>query len=192
MSDRRGDWVQVYTGGKMYPLDPRKEEIDIESIGHSLANLCRYVGHCRDYFSVAQHSVIVSYIGPQNRSGLWWLLHDAPEAYIGDISRPLKRDLYCGTGGAFRTVGAVEAEIMDVIAEALNLPPEPDWSFIKFADDKALATEARDLMSPIHPEWMKWIAGITPLEERIVPLPPREAKALFLRRYEELNSLPLT
>ena len=180
------EWIQTVTGGKFYPLCPLKMHVNIEDIAHALSMICRFVGHCREFYSVAQHSVLVSFLGPHSRQGLWYLLHDAPEAYIGDISRPLKRTLLIRDENI--TVGAAEQRIMRVVANALNLPDNPDWDGIKNADNKLLATEARDLMDPIHPEWDFKCPPI-PLNEwsKIVPLSQKEAKKEFLKRYEELQ-----
>ena len=59
MSERGGDWMQTYSGFQFWPLDPRPEEIHVIDIAHSLANQCRYAGHCREFYSVAQHSVLL-------------------------------------------------------------------------------------------------------------------------------------
>src|SRR5271165_7548492 len=88
--NRKGDWIQTYTGRVMYPLDPRPEEINIIDIAHALSNLCRFTGHVRTFYSVAEHSVRVSqHCDPKD--ALWGLLHDASEAYLADMSRPMKR-----------------------------------------------------------------------------------------------------
>ncbi len=95
---RKGDYIATYTGKQFYPLDPRPEDVCLEDIAHSLSNLCRFTGHTDTdrFYSVAQHSVICSTIvAPE--AALLALLHDAAEAYLGDISRPLKRDLYVFT-----------------------------------------------------------------------------------------------
>src|SRR5688500_14252940 len=86
-------YIRTYTGKEFYPLKPELDKIDIEDIAHALSNLCRFTGHTKQFYSVAQHSVLASefvrvYDNPH--LNLFVLLHDASEAYICDISRPLK------------------------------------------------------------------------------------------------------
>jgi hypothetical protein len=93
---RRGDWMQTFTGRQFWPLDPRAEEIHIEDIAHSLAMQCRYAGHSIRFYSVAEHCVHIAreanrLSGPE--VAMWALLHDASEAYLVDVPRPLKRFL---------------------------------------------------------------------------------------------------
>ncbi len=103
MSDvRRGDWIQVRSGRKFHPLDPRPEDVDINDIAHALSNLCRFTGHCTDFYSVAQHSVIASQIVPP-ASALAALLHDASEAYMGDISPARGRGFCTSTWATVRS-----------------------------------------------------------------------------------------
>lgn len=178
-------WIQTYSGRKVYPLQPDPDQIDLADIAHALANMCRYTGHVREFFSVAQHSVLVS----QNLSpelALWGLLHDAAEAYICDLPRPLKRalrEMECGTSWYDRT----EIRLMDVIARKFGLswpqPPEVDR-----VDLLLLVTEARDLMSPLHPDWhFKEANGFAILPDPVVPVGPHEAEAMFLARYKEVG-----
>jgi len=87
-STRIGDWIETYTGKQFYPLDPYPEDIDVRDIAHALSNLCRFTGHCRAFYSVAEHSIYVSTHVPKTMA-LQALFHDAPEAYIADISGPL-------------------------------------------------------------------------------------------------------
>jgi hypothetical protein len=82
-------WIQTNSGGVFHILDPREGEIKITDIGHSLAMQCRFTGHVRRFYSIAEHSVLGSYLVPEG-DALWFLLHDASEAYIADINRPLK------------------------------------------------------------------------------------------------------
>lgn len=86
----RGPWITTYRGTRWYLTDPDAAEIDIVDIAHSLANLCRWVGHTKSHFSVAQHSVIIEMTLEDPVHRLQALLHDAPEAYLGEVSRPLK------------------------------------------------------------------------------------------------------
>ncbi len=92
-------WFQTYKGNRFYPYKPEKIIIDIEEIAHALSNRCRWGGHSLEFYSVAQHSVLVSRNCPQ--SPTWGLLHDAAEAYYPDIPRPLKisPDIYNVSGG---------------------------------------------------------------------------------------------
>ena len=60
VSARKGDWMQTYTGRQFWPIDPRANEVHIEDIAHALSMMCRYNGHCRTFYSVAEHSVLVS------------------------------------------------------------------------------------------------------------------------------------
>lgn len=93
----KGAWMETYTGKKFFPLDPRKEDICIEDIAHSLSLLCRYNGHTNRLYSVAQHSLELA-LYSQNRGDptstvLYYLLHDAHEAYVGDMTAPMKQNL---------------------------------------------------------------------------------------------------
>lgn len=94
--ERRGDWMQTYTGRKVWPLDPRPEDIDLTDIAWALSHQCRYNGHGRFFYSVAEHSWLMAQhflAEGQANDAVGALLHDASEAYLGDCVRPLKRSL---------------------------------------------------------------------------------------------------
>lgn len=155
--DGRGikDWIQTYTGKKFFPLDPRLEDICIEDIARALSMQCRYAGHVARFYSVAEHSVRVSRIieertGDLNKA-LWGLLHDATEAYLCDIPRPLKRQT------VFAAYRDAERLLMTVIAERFGLVGNEPEEVIAL-DTEILGTEARELKSPIHPDWAKTTA----------------------------------
>lgn len=81
----KGDWMQTYTGRRFWPLDPVAGDIEIMDIAHALSNQCRYAGHTRFHYSVAQHSVQVSEnVAPEH--ALWGLLHDAPDVRQGAMA----------------------------------------------------------------------------------------------------------
>jgi hypothetical protein len=89
---RVGDWIQTYSGRQFWPLDPRVEDVHLEDIAHALSNVCRYTGHVREFYSVAEHSVHVSW-SCEPEDALWGLLHDASEAYLADMARPVKQNM---------------------------------------------------------------------------------------------------
>lgn len=177
--ERKGDWMQTFTGRQFWPIDPRPEEVSIVDIAHSLANQCRYAGHCKSFYSVAQHSVIVSQICDP-KDALWGLLHDAAEAYLVDLPRPIKR--YSELGEHYRDL---EANLLQVVCERFGLTlPEP--LSVKRADDVALVTEMRDLMGVPPAPWRESESS-EPLERMLCPFSPEVAKRMFLIRFEELG-----
>ncbi|MDY0003541.1 MAG: phosphohydrolase [Polyangia bacterium] len=167
-------WIQTFTGKQFYPLAARVEDIDVRDIAHSLSLQSRFNGHCLRFYSVAEHSVRVSRVVPAS-DALWGLLHDAAEAYIGDLPRPVKAN-----APEFR---GIEDRLLLVVAEAFGLPwPMPEA--VRLADDRLLSTEARDLMAP-HPA--SWNLREEPLQERIEPIGWEAAEDAFLVRFEELG-----
>lgn len=189
-------WLQTFTGRKIHPLAAQPSEIHLDDIGHALSLRCRFGGHCRDFYSVAQHSVHVSEVvaseGGSMAAQAAALFHDAPEAYGPDFCQPVK-DAYhvfverpqlscCDS----ISVGAAEDELLRVIHTALDIPQIdqiPDYNLVKRADRILLLTEQRDLMGP-SPE--PWTLTAPYLWNTITPLPPPEARTLFLRRAARL------
>lgn len=169
---RKGKWFQTYSGIQFYPVDPRIEEINIEDIAHGLAFQCRYNGHVREFFSVGQHSVLVSYHVPPHLA-LEGLMHDAAESYLGDVISPLKAFL-----GRYKKYEH-NLEKLIALKYGLKFPHPPE---IKHADLRVLMAEKRDLI----PVQRKWSTTVEPIPERVVPLGPWAAKELFLDRFEEL------
>ncbi len=191
MSGRRGDWIQTASSKQFWSLDPRPEDVDITDIAHALSQICRFTGHCHEFYSVAQHAVLVSHNVPSEHAA-WALLHDAAEAYIGDISRPLKRHLWAGPERGCQLpsepVKETEERLLMVIGRRFGLSVSA-WMeakpFIDHADMLLLATEARDLMAPLHPAWS--ISGYPVLPDVIQPVAPRVAKFMFRWRFAELG-----
>jgi 5'-deoxynucleotidase YfbR-like HD superfamily hydrolase len=175
--DRKGNWAQIYSGKKFWPLDPKPEEVDINDIAHSLALQCRFNGHSNSFYSIAQHSVFVSRIVPSEQA-LAGLFHDAPEAYTGDIVSPLKKFL----PPEFREI---EKAIEKAIFEHFKIE-NADHSEIKKADKIALFTEMRDLMNKPPAKWDDQDL-FEPHPEKLIPLNPEKAEQEFLERYKELT-----
>lgn len=172
-------WIQTYSGVRFTPTNPRVDAIVIQDIAHSLSMQCRFTGHVSEFYSVAQHSVLVSYIC-DSKDAKWGLMHDASEAYLIDVPMPLKRS------GKFQSYLDFEKTMQKAICKRFYLPEEEPES-VKLADKVLLATEARDLMSPLREDWVvPWKA----LPFKIDPLPPKEAKALFMERFYELFITP--
>lgn len=171
---RIGDWIQTYTGRAFWPLDPQPSDIDIEDIAHALSNTCRFSGHCVMFYSVAEHSVFVSRLVPAEHA-LAGLLHDAAEAYMADVSRPLKPYL--------PNYKALEDTIEAAVAAAFGL--EHPWSpEVKRADNAMLAAEAYQLMC--RPP-RAWALPEPAARVDVLGLPPEAAKHLFLTRFNELT-----
>lgn len=170
---RRGGWIQVISGAPFWPLDPRPEEIDINDIAWSLSMQCRYAGHVTRFYSVAEHSILVSQLVPAT-DALWGLLHDATEAYLQDLVQPLKVDL-----PEYR---AHEDRLMACIAQRFGLVgPMP--ASVKEIDRRMLFTEKHALLRTSVREW-----GATGdrLHVDLPCLQPYTAYTEFLARFLEV------
>lgn len=172
---RVGDWMQTYTGRQFWPIDPRAEEIFIEDIAHSLSLQCRYAGHCINFYSVAEHCVHVSRAVPPE-DALWGLLHDAAEAYLVDVPRPLKPFL---NGYKFR-----EQKVMRAVAERFGLKGDQPAS-VSEIDTRILLDERAQNMTATSHDWR--IQG-QPLNIGLGFWPPDGAEYGFLARFHELTA----
>ena len=172
-------WIGTFTGKRFFPFQPRVHDVDIADIGHALARICRYTGHTHDFYSVAQHCVEVSkMVAPEHQFAA--LLHDASEAYLVDVPRPMKPHF---PGYAHR-----ELVLEETIAAHFGLK-YPWHPTIKAADAEILRREILWLF-PNHPDLHeRW--GIRPEDrEKTVPLfgwAPHAAESAFFERYEELS-----
>lgn len=174
---RRGDWMQTYTGRAFWPLDPRPEDIDPTDIAHALSMLCRYGGHVRDFLSVAEHCVLMSQVVSPAHA-LWALLHDATEAYLGDLIRPLKLQM-----PAYRDI---EQRLMAVICERFGLDPVCPKE-VTAADNRILRDERDALMAEPPLPWTS-IEQVPALGVKIWRWPPDVAERHYLRRLRELGA----
>ena len=144
MEERKGKYMETYTGEFFYPVDPRIEEVNIEDIAHGLSLICRFGGQCKYFYSVAQHCLNVrNDLKEQNYDEviqLYGLLHDASEAYISDIVSPLKPEL--------PDYKLYEKKIEEAIFNrfGLDYPDEEIHEIIKRSDIDVFCNEALVLM----------------------------------------------
>lgn len=178
--------IRTFSGINVDLLRPDPSVVKLEDIAHSLAAVNRFNGHTQLPYSVGQHSVYVSQLVADmegdRREQLRGLLHDATEAYLGDIVSPLK---YLPQNA---WIVELEADWEMAIAAAFGLD-ELVTPLVKAADKIALAMEARDQMGNPH-DW-KFLQKITAPPWRIIPIAPMQTKRLFMERYDELVHHPI-
>lgn len=167
--------IMLRSGVELDFLDPGSCNFTIEDIAHGLSMLCRYAGQCRDFYSVAEHCLNVSDAVPEHAFAA--LMHDAAEAFVGDITRPLKQML--------PQYKAIERSVEEAIFIRYGVP-RPMPRAVKQADLAVLAAEQAQLMPAGTDRWAR-AAGIRPARMRVACMRPAEAKAAFLERFEALS-----
>lgn len=187
-------FIATYTGGKAYPLGLDPETVRIQDIAHSLSQQCRFAGHTTQFWSVAAHSVEVSrrvqqalvknIATPEYNPSvarqviLTALLHDASEAYLQDIVRPIKP--------LVQGYAQWEANVQRAIATRFNLfDPIPD--LVHEVDDAIVKDEVANFFPAGSAAWKRY--GITTCNEyrTLLPLEPVVAEQRFLERFWELT-----
>jgi len=164
--------MQTFTGRVIDLTDFCEEDVRMPDIAHALSIINRFTGHSKCPYSVAQHSVMVSKIVPHEHA-VWGLLHDASEAYLGDVATPLKRIL-----PEYREL---EEHIQRTIARKYGLCwPMPKE--VKAADMRALMAEKRELLTVDH----DWGIDVEPAAGPILPYCWQQAKQLFEGRFKEI------
>jgi hypothetical protein len=165
--------ISTYNGDFFDFNNTDKYHYDIETIAHALSNICRYGGHSNRFYSVAEHSVLVSTVVPPELA-LCGLLHDASEAFVGDMPSPLKA--LCQS---YRTI---EQRVQESMANQFGFPyPFPPE--IKAAD-KAVYKAEREQITSSDDKF--WHTEIVPANVIVNGYPPSVAKAIFLSRYLQL------
>ena len=171
-------YIATFSGKVIKPFDPDPADIFIEDIAHALGNQCRFTGHTKHFYSVAQHSVLASHF-VDGGYGLWALLHDGTEAYLADIARPVK--------AMWSQYKEYEDVLMKAIIDRFGLTDErPMPEPVKKVDDTLLASEIKYLM-PEHEIYAGWEEYRTYPAFNFEMLTPEEATAEFLYRYKELG-----
>lgn len=157
-------------------------KIDLEQdIARGLGHTCRFNGQCAEFYSVAQHSILVAELVEDERLRLPALLHDAAEAYIGDIVTPIKMLL--------PFMFWLERRIQRQLWRHFGLEVSAaDWAAIKQADLRALATEKRDLLPNESRYRWQSLVGVLPDGPRIVPMAPAEARMAFMAAFERYSA----
>lgn len=202
-NERTGDWMQTYSGAAFWPLDPRPEDINLDDIAHALSMLCRFGGHCRGFYSVAEHSIWCAFAALDSEEtysncdnifeaavlmyshierpaatmddlikkqiALAMLMHDAAEAYLVDLPKPIKRFI--------SAYSDFEDQVELTIWQRFNLPMV-DYYTMKAIDNRLLATEAAAIMAAPP---MPWHIDAEPL-----PIATYRARRLFTN-YEHLR-----
>lgn len=189
-----GDWqsscvesepfIQTVSGRRVNPFALAASDIDIDDIAQALANQCRFGGHCRRFYSVAQHSCLVADLVRDDAgdatAALWALLHDAPEAYLSDLPHPLKH--FSEFGRLYREA---EDSLQAAISDYFRLPHEPP-AVLREVDRAVLAAERAALMANTW-EWPE-LRGVKPAAVEIDPWQPERAMREFLDRYHALRT----
>lgn len=174
--ERTGAWIQTYSGKRFYFTNPNPDDLDIEDVAQALSKQCRFAGHIKKFYSVAEHSLYVSYLSQNPLEGL---LHDASEAFLVDMPSPIKAEL-----PEYRKV---EQGIMDVVAKKWNFP-WPMSADTHECDRIMLVEEAESLLNTCE-----WIEEYRPKSGRrgILPvgLSPDEAYTAFMTRYKQLTTV---
>jgi uncharacterized protein len=155
-------------------LDPKPEQIHIGDIAWALSQICRFGGQSLEFYSVAQHSILVSELVPDEYK-FAALLHDAAEAYVGDMVGPLKKLI-----PDFKTIEKrCEAVIFQKFGVTMPLDP-----CIKHADLRMLRTEQRDLTAGSSDNWN----GLDQFEptQKIIPMTQRDAASAFMEAFYRL------
>ena len=172
-------YIRTFTGDRFYWDNIETNTFNINDIAHALSCNCRWTGHVKRFYSVAQHSVLCSTLVPPE-DALAALLHDAAEAYVHDTPSPLKNWL---KQNGFTTFKDLETRIAAALFSSFGLS-YPYSPAVKAADVRLLATEGRDLMNASE-DWSRygepyeWQIGRCWL--------PSEAENLFLDRFKEIT-----
>jgi 5'-nucleotidase len=178
-----GSYIQTVSGRRVDPFAPDPDEIDVDDIAQALANQCRFGGHCRAFYSVAQHSCLVADLvaaeGGDAGDRLWALLHDATEAYLVDLPHPLKHR--SALGPPYREA---ERRLQAAICHRFGLPGDPPGCLKRI--DRALLAAERRALARVAWHWPE-LDGAEPLDVRIEPWPPGRSADEFRARFAALD-----
>ena len=170
-------WIETYTGKKLHLNSPNPDDISIEDIAHALSMTCRWGGHCKKFYSVAEHSVHIAHHILNPRDALFGLLHDAHEAYIGDMPKPFK--------ATFPTWKHIEDILDDAIFTHFGLQGFSMPSVVKELDIAILTNEKKALMGDV--DW--GYEPAPPIRElKLKCWEPKEAERHFMETFKGLSA----
>src|ERR1035441_7040204 len=169
--------ITTFSGIRFWPLLPNPDDILIADIAHALAHQCRFGGHASKFYSVAEHSIYVSQLCLPEHA-LWGLLHDASEAYLIDLPRPLKQL------PEFAAYREAERRLQRAVAARFGIPPDQPAS-VTAADDTMLWIEAQSLLGSMAVEVIRDTRPPFEITDSLLPV---EAERLFLARFKELTA----
>lgn len=175
-------WIMTQSGRMFFFENPHPRSIVIEDIAHALSQICRFTGHVRCHYSVAEHSLRVSWLAEKKYGRQFakeGLLHDAAEAYVSDLNGPLKRLI----GEGYKKW----EEIAEAAVGKVFGFQTPKSKEVKDCDGVVYLTEKRDLFPPYNLPFTSY-PDKQPLEDPIIPMSSELARLLFLHRYEEVKS----
>jgi len=166
-------WIQTISGRQFNLSNIEPEAICLEDIAHSLSNICRFNGHTKSFYSVAEHCVVMSHLVPADaQAGA--LMHDAGEAYIGDISTPLKN--------LAPALGDIENRILEAVLQKYGIEYARHRGLLKEADLRMLETERLQLMANPKIENWECTRHIEAFDVGLPSWTPYQAKTEFLNR----------
>jgi hypothetical protein len=172
---KTGPSIMLASGNWFDLLDPWNSVFSIADIAHALSNICRYSGQCSSFYSVAEHSLHVSNVVEEFQ--LEALLHDATEAFLGDITRPLKQLL--------PQYKEIEASVEDAIFARFGLDTSSK-AVVKAADLRVLAAEQSQVM-PVGTDYWTASSGVEKADIRVEFLSPADARDRFMTKFTELT-----
>lgn len=174
-------WIETHTGKRFDYENIELNKIDIKDIAHALSNTCRFNGHSSEFYSVAEHSIGVAVAMPSCRYMLPALLHDATEAYMPDVSKPLK-----GYWNTFFNLDEFEDKISKHIYLQLGISIDEEiWKQIKIYDYAMLRRE-RDYLFEGKQLW-EFPKEIPVIKPEIHKWSPKVAEKMFLKFYDLLK-----
>jgi hypothetical protein len=170
--------MQTFSGRQVWPLSPQASDIHIEDVAHHLSMICRFNGATKSFYSVAEHCVLLAVTTPEEEpieTRLWALLHDGPEAYIHDLTRPFKKSL--------PTYNVLERAWEIAFAERFDLPH--DIPLIVRAFDNRLLFDERNAL--LAPPFLAWDYELEPLGVEPFGFTPEQAERAFLTVFRLLD-----